>query len=64
MGQRRLTGVQMTVEMDNGDRSVRSVDGTEKGKRDSMITAKSDDSRQSLSITCWTDPVRVCHGRS
>lgn len=45
MGQIILTGVQMTVEVNDGNRSISSIEGTQQRESNGMITAKSDDSR-------------------
>jgi hypothetical protein len=39
----------MAVEVNDRDRSVRLVDTSQQGKGDSVVTAESDDTRESLS---------------
>lgn len=57
---RLLTGVQVTVKVDDGDGSVSSVDRLQKGRRDGVITAKCDHMGQGFGLDRRTPLVRIC----
>lgn len=50
----------MAVEVNDRDRSVRLVDTSQQGKGDSVVTAESDDTRESLSSLGEALLVRIC----
>lgn len=49
-----LPGVEMGVEVDDRDRAVSTVDGTEERESDSVVTTEGDDSREGFAVFCWS----------
>jgi hypothetical protein len=54
------SGLQMAVEVDDGDGSVGSVHAAEEGKGDGVVTAEGNDTGKRLSLLGWADLVGVC----
>jgi hypothetical protein len=48
-----LPGVEMGVEVDDGDRTVSTVDGAEEGEGDGVVSTEGDNSGKCLSVLCW-----------
>lgn len=55
----KLTGVQMAVEVDHGNRPVRAVDGPQQRQGDGVVTAHRDDARKRLAFLREADLVRI-----
>jgi len=50
----------MAVEVDHGHRSIRAIDRAKQRERDGVVTAKSDQTRQGLSIESRSLLVSIC----
>ena len=50
-----LPGVEMAVKVDDGDGTVSTVDGAQKGEGDGVVTAKGDDTGEDLALKGATD---------
>jgi len=57
---RELTGIQVTVKVNDRDGAVGTVDGSQQGERDGVVAAERDDPRQRLALNGRTPLVRIC----
>lgn len=48
-----LPGIEMRIEVDDGDGAVGAVDGAEEGERDGVVAAEGDDAGEGLAVLCW-----------
>ncbi len=50
--------------MDYRYRAVSSVDGTQQGESDGVVTSEGYDARQGLAVLCRAEFFGACHGRA
>jgi len=58
----KLADLQVRIEVDHRDRAIGTVYGAQEGKSDSVITTKSNDSRESLALLGRTDGLGIGFG--
>lgn len=54
----------MAIEVNDRDGTVGTVDRSQQGQGDGVVSAKRDDSRQGLALDCGAPLVRICRRRA
>jgi hypothetical protein len=54
----------MAIKVNDGDGTVGTVDRSQQGQGDGVVSAKRDDSRQGFTLDCRAPLVRICRRRA